>query len=419
MAEKLDPRDDRTAAIRRELQQILITKMQVSPISPSPSQVGQLQRQGIESTQNTVQRSTSLTAGSAISSPSPQLPPLGFNGSQDQPIQILSEPQQIPSGRSFSPLSPITERSHAETLSPKSPLRSRTAEPSLNMVVGPMSAPQGSASDNLGGSQVSNPTPTLEDSASNSFLGEPSVSNQTPKREDSASSSFLGRPQVSNPMPEPQSSTSSNSLGGPLVTSPTAESHPAPHRNGDSSVSTPASKSDSKLAEYAAYASIGFDKPDTNRPQSDKVPPSAKSPVARKSPPVSLHSPTQSASLTSSVLPPPKALSRVSPISPLPGSGSQSPAGSLHSPRVASSEPSQMRQSSPPNQAATSPASAKPHTPRPPSPPPKEHGPPISTNRAFPQAPPVTDASSLTPSSANINDLANEAGMWTLTNLVL
>ncbi|KAF8532202.1 hypothetical protein JB92DRAFT_3104305 [Gautieria morchelliformis] len=403
-AEILDPRDDRTTAIRKELKQILITRMYGSSTPPGPPQKPTVQRQGTGSSQKTMQRSASVTAASATATSSFQLPPLSFHGTQAQQQQLQESHPADPLGRGTTSLSPITERSPVETLGPKLPSKSSSVQPSpLNTVTHSMPDRQDSASSSfLGGSSS---TQERQGSTGSNFLGGPlTTSDSAPERQGSPSSSsnFLGGHLVSNPMPERQESGNKNFLGGPFVTNPTEK--PSPHGNEDS---PPGSRPDSKLAQSASYASIGFDNIDSS-PQADSTSPRAKSPSISKSPTSVqlLHSPTESTSLTSNILSPTKAQSQSSAISR--SSPSATASSPLHSPRVLSHppEPPQARKS-PPHNTVSSPSLSKPHTPGPPSPPPKSaSGTPTLTNRASPQAPPAADATQ--PESPS--DIANEAG---------
>ena len=343
----------------------------------------------------------------ATSASGPQLPPLNFNGNQVQGPQLTP-----PLVRGVSSLSPISEdKSSGDPVVPKPTSNTTTPQDSANSSI-------------LGGHSVSNhPTPERNASTSSSLLGGGlQMSSPTPERGASANGTLSGGPLVSEPMPERKApaSPSGNFLGGRLASNATEKPHPALRTSRGSEDSSQGSRPDSKLAKSPSYASSGFE-PDS-KPQYDNTSPRVTSPVTSRSPISiqSFHSPPHSISLTSNIVPSTRGQSQGSKTPPVSGSRSHSPAPgpqSLHGLSQTSPPPeaSQARQSPPPNRPTTPSPLATRHTPDKPDPPSKSDGTPIVSKWGSPQSPQMPDATQLVARSPVNNDLANEAGTYTLT----
>jgi CCR4-NOT transcriptional complex subunit CAF120 len=425
MAESLDPRDDRTSAIRRDLKQVLIDRMYgpSPPPGPGSPQAGEPIAQGPGSQNQTPdQRGPSgapmlppiqgMGSGPALSAPTPQLPPLNFNGAKPPPPpqQQQQQPQLAvavgaglgmpPASRSVSSLSPITERSTVDT-------RGSSSMPPSQRGSGDPRA-------------FSNSPPPFS-----------SVVRPTPEK------------QGSQPAPERQvSKTSEGYFDGPMVKSPVEQSHSVPGMHRGSEDSYTGSRPDSKLAKSASYASTGFDTADSRAPSEKKSPPTMQSPSDIKSPSTvqSQYPPTPSTQTSLGALTPavnslPQSQTQGTLPSPRSASTTHSAAsGSLHSPRVPSetsipSGPEQLhaKSSPPPPIQIVSPAlMPNPHSPvseaptsQAPSPPPKSDPAtsattPAMIRRDWPQPPQAAGTSPLPaqpkPPSNQEHDLASEAG---------
>ena len=267
-------------------------------------------------------------------------------------------------------------------------------------------------------SNIASEPPKRKPSASSNILGGPLVPNQTPEREASEDSNLTGQ-KVSSPTQERKPPASGNFFGGTQVSSPTEKVHPRSPASRGSEASSLGSRPDSKLTQSASYPSASLDNTD-NRTQTDNTSISARTPVTSK-PSAGLqspHSPTQSTSLTSSVLSSTMPQAQSTAVLPLSGSRSHSPAPGPYSPRFASqtsllAERPQARISPPPNRTITASPLATPRSSQPPSPPPKTgYATPTVTRQGSPQIPLTATAAQV---SSDNSDLANEAGMYALT----
>ncbi|KAF8575161.1 hypothetical protein K439DRAFT_764625 [Ramaria rubella] len=375
-AERLDPRDDRTFAIRKELKQILITRMYGSEIPPGP---GPPQGQPAQARQDSdVAQSVTFSTSNApilppiqlaevTSTSTPQLPPLSFGDmkqqQQQQPVSPKQpeeppQPYSTPSfNRAASLLTPITESSPVERKAFKAP-------------------------------SISSLTETT------SFNAAASV---TTERESSQTSdSILTRRQG---------------------TSPTAAPHPPPPLSRGSEDSFASSRPDSKLA-----LSASFDQPES-RLSTENAPQSRRSPSNRSLTSIPHSSPITPTSLTSSTADPHGKVQSSSPISglrsprslqsaPAPAPPSTSPLQTSERPLVKLSQLPSIRPASPLS-SPKSPFLSK--STEPPSPPPKSDRTTTFTAapRNWPQPPANRPALPLQPPEApsvNNDDLVNEPG---------
>lgn len=407
MAESLDPRDDRTSAIRKELKQILINRLYGGSPPPGTPQIGQPITQhragpgSLDENHQSKQRQSgapmlppiqAIGSDTTLSAPTPQLPPLKFGGVQQQPgVVVDAGSGSTPSfSRGVSSLPPTTERITLDT-----------------QVSGSMLQPQRALGEPPGVSTSSPPFSTLV-----------------------------------RPTPERQSSQpSGNVLEGSMINNQIDESPNVRPTQRGSEDSYTGSRPDSKLAKSASYVSPSFGHADS-RALSNSKPSSPTQSLTDVKPPSTAPSSYPPTPLTHRSF----AFTSPVPTSPLPqsqGSG-LSPRSERHSPAAGSSHSQNAREESnsstpgqqhagpsPPPPIQTIASSAVPGSHSPPSQPPASQAwrppPKIDTEattpstsmttpaiikREWPQPP--ADVPSLQPKSMlpsdHGHDLATEAG---------